>query len=145
MSKLYLLNIFPPGHGREIYRKIEICGNSTLNDLSDIILDSLEFDHDHAYEFCMDNKMYSRGICYQSHPDTFDLSCDIALDEMGLAKGQKFLFHYDFGDDWGFTVSVTKITETQETFPPRVVKSMGSILQYPDYDEEDYDEDWDED
>ena len=143
MGKLYLLNVFPPGYGKEIYRKIEICGNSTLNDLCEAILDSLEFDYDHAYEFCMNNKMYRGGVCYQSHPEFDEPSCEIALDDIGLIKEQKFLFHYDFGEDWAFTVSVNKIAETKETFPPRVVKSLGSIQQYQD-DDEDYDDEYDE-
>ena len=55
-------------------------------------------------------------------------------------KGQKFALHYDFGDDWMFTITVLKINEVQKNFNPRIVKSKGSIQQYPDWDKEDFDD-----
>ena len=57
-----------------------------------------------------------------------------------VKKGQKFALHYDFGDDWMFTITVSKISEVQENFKPRIIKSKGSIQQYPDWDEEDFDD-----
>lgn len=39
-----------------------------------------------------------------------------------------------------FTIMVSKIIEVQEIFKPRIVKSKGSIQQYPDWDEEDFDD-----
>ena len=44
-----------------------------------------------------------------------------------------------------FTIRVSKISEVQGSFEPRVVKSKGDIQQYLDWDEEDWnEEDWDE-
>lgn len=43
-------------------------------------------------------------------------------------------------DDWMFTITVSKISEVQEDFEPRVIKSKGTIQQYPDWDEDDFDE-----
>lgn len=77
---------------------------------------------------------------YQSDPEGDEPSADIILDEVGLCKGQKFALHYDFGDDWMFTITVSKISEVQEDFEPRVIKSKGTIQQYPDWDEDDFDE-----
>lgn len=48
--------------------------------------------------------MYSE-YAYQSAPEGDEPSADITLDEVGLCKRQKFTLHYDFGDDWMFTVS----------------------------------------
>lgn len=39
-----------------------------------------------------------------------------------------------------FTITVSKISEVQEDFEPRVIKSKGTIQQSPDWDEEDFDE-----
>ena len=77
---------------------------------------------------------------YQSDPEGDEPSADITLDEVVLCKGQKFALHYDFGDDWMFTITVLKISEVQENFKSRIVKSKGSIQQYPDWDEEDFDD-----
>ena len=115
----------------------------TLEKISEkkIVFDSRDMDvhGEHLYEFCMDNRMYSEHA-YQSDPEGDEPSADITLDEVGLCKGQKFALHYDFGDDWMFTITVSKISEVQEDFEPRVIKSKGTIQQYPDWDEEDFDE-----
>ena len=63
--KMYLLKVYPVGMGREVYRKIEIMGGATLDDLCRTIINSFDFIHEHMYEFCMDNRMYS-DYSYQS-------------------------------------------------------------------------------
>ena len=68
MSNQYTMKIYPAGRGRDVYRNIEICGNSTLNQLCQIILESFNFIDEHLYEFCMDNRMYSE-YAYQSDPE----------------------------------------------------------------------------
>lgn len=131
MSKQYSIKVYPAGMGREVYRNIEICGDETLDRLCQIILEAFDFVDEHLYEFCMDNCMYSENS-YQSDPEEDDdASTDIALDKLKLNKGQKFSLHYDFGDDWMFTITVHKINEVEESFEPRIVKSKGQIQQYP--------------
>lgn len=103
------------------------------------LMESFDFIDEHLYEFCMDNRMYSE-YAYQSDPEGDEPSADITLDEAGLCKGQKFALHYDFGDDWMFTITVSKISEVQGDFKPRIVKEKGSIQQYPDWDEDEFDE-----
>ena len=39
-----------------------------------------------------------------------------------------------------FTINVQKITEVSEAVKPRVIKEKGHVEQYPDWDDEDYDE-----
>lgn len=131
MSNQYTMKIYPAGNGRDVYRNIEICGNSTLNQLCQIILESFDFIDEHMYEFCMDNRMYSE-YAYQSDPEGDEPSADITLDEVGLCKGQKFALHYDFVDDWMCTITVSKISEVQGDLKPCIVKAKGSIQQYQD-------------
>ena len=88
----------------------------------------------------MDNKMFSEH-CYQYNPsaeewDTERPSTDIALDKIGLQKGQKFTLHYDFGDDWMFPIRVMEIKQIPRKKKPCVIKSKGEIQQYPDYEED---------
>lgn len=142
MSKQYSMKVYPAGRGREVYRNIEVCGDCSLNQLCGIILEAFDFIDEHLYEFCMDNRMYSNNS-YQLYPQGDELSTDITLDRIGLYKGQKFSLHYDFGDDWMFTITVSKISDVQTSFVPRIVKSKGSIQQYPDLEDDDEDEDWD--
>lgn len=139
MNKQYLMKVYPAGRGREVYRNIEICGDNTLNQLCQIILEAFDFIDEHLYEFCMDNRMYSE-YSYQSDPEGDEPSTDITLDELGLSKGQKFSLHYDLGDDWMFTITVSKINEIPEKMESRIIKSKGNIQQYPDWDEDEWDD-----
>lgn len=77
-----------------------------------------------------------REYNYQSDPECDELSTGITLDELGLCKGQKFSLHYDFGDDWMFAIRISKISEVPEKMEPCIIKSKGTIQQYPDWDEE---------
>ena len=123
MNKLYLLKVYPNGNGREVYRKIEITGDATLDDLCRTIIDSFDFIDEHLSEFCMDHRIYS-DYSYR----------------LGLQEKQKFLLHYDFGDDWLFTINVEKINKTEMAILPRVIKQKGEIEQYPDVDDWDWED-----
>ena len=139
MNKQYLMKVYPAGRGREVYRNIEICGDNTLNQLCQIILEAFDFIDEHLYEFCMDNRMYSE-YSYQSDPEGDEPSTEIILDELRLEEKQKFSLHYDFGDDWMFTITVSKINEIPEKMESRIIKSKGNIQQYPDWDEDEWDD-----
>ena len=115
------MKVFPAGAGREIYRVIELSGEHSLDDLCGAILSAFDFIDEQLYEFCMDNKMYSDWN-YQSDPEDGEPSTRVKLDKIGLVMKQKFSLHYDFGDDWMFTIIVQKITETSERIAPTVIK-----------------------
>lgn len=141
MNNRYTMKIYPQGNAREVYRVIEISGNENLDRLCEVILSSFEFDDEHLYEFCMDCRMYSHDS-YQSDPEAGESSTRIKIDELGLAEKQKFALHYDFGDDWMFIINVQKIAPEAENKASVLLKSKGSIEQYPVWDEEEWDEEW---
>ena len=134
--KKYTLKVYPVGLGREVYRVMEISGEHTLDDLCDAILTSFDFDDDHLYEFCMDNKMYSENNYVSAPLEEDDPSTNISLDTLGLMTRQKFTLHYDFGDDWLFAINVRKIEETSWRVAPTVLQEKGRVEQYPDWDDE---------
>lgn len=138
MQTTYTLKVYPNGLGKSVYRVLKISGSETLDMLCQAILDSFDFDDDHLYEFCMDNKMY-REYNYQSNPDWGQPSTQTAIGKLGLLEKQKFSLHYDFGDDWMFTIVVQNIAEDSGLTESQIVKSKGSISQYPDWDD-----DWEE-
>lgn len=59
---------------------------------------------------------------------------------LGLALKQKFLYLFDYGDEWWHSIEVVGIDEhVPGKEYPRVIKSQGaSPPQYPDMDEEEY-------
>ncbi len=135
MQKKYTLKVYPLGFGREVYRVIEISGKHSLDDLCEVILDAYNFDDDHLYEFCMDNKKFSEHS-YRLESEYGRPSTRVQLDKIGLVMKQKFSLHYDFGDDWMFTITVQKIEETSEKIETKIIKEKGFVSQYIDWDEE---------
>lgn len=133
----YTLKVYPAGMSRAVYRTIRISGGATLDTLCRVIIASFDFTDEHLYEFCMDNRMYA-DYNYQSAPEHGERSTRVKLDKLHLEKGQNFSLHYDFGDDWMFTIHVQKIEEETEKTTPIVLKKKGEIEQYPSWDE------WDE-
>ena len=138
--------------GTGCYRHIRIDGKAKLLDLHEAILDAFEFFDDHAHVFFMNNHAWESG------PNTFyapflkeeDLDMgeenrytdEVTLDGLGLMPNQRFLYIFDFGEEWRFNCRVLKVLD--EAAPEaEIVRSVGDPLeQYPDYDDED---DWDED
>ena len=131
------------GYRKGIWRKIQISAAATLDDLSYAILDAFEFNYDHLYVFYMDHKLRtSRGVprfysprCGYIH----DNADQQMLKNFNFTPKQKFLFEYDFGDEWHFTMTFEK--EIEEITPRAfVINSRGdSPSQYSSYD------DWDDD
>ncbi len=134
MRNKYTLKVFPARLWREVYRVIEISGEHSLDNLCSVILKAFEFVDEHLYEFCMDNRMYSE-YCYQSDPEDGEPSTRTKLDKIGLKTKQKFSLHYDFGDDWMFTITVQNITEVSKKTAPVVIKGKGFKQQYPEWDD----------
>ncbi len=120
------------------YRHIQISGNSTLQELHNAIQDAFQFEDDHAYGFFMDNKRWSDWDCYYSPgaDDGYRSAGKCTLDQAGLCKGKKFLYLFDFGDEWTFQCKVLKVVE-EDTPVPMILKSKGkSPEQYPNWEED---------
>ena len=135
--------------GTGCYRHIKIDADSALSQLSSAILDAFEFDDDHMHAFFMDNRAWSQNpkACYWSNGDdgmTVNVNPgtnEVSLRDVQLTVGQKFLYLFDFGDEWRFSCRVLKILDEQ-TKKPQVVRSVGGApKQYGNFDFEDWDED----
>lgn len=65
------------------------------------------------------------------------------LESLALQPGQSFMYLFDYGDEWRFQVKVDKVGDDMEPGVeyPRIVQSVGEApSQYPDWDEDDDDE-----
>ncbi len=139
-ENIYQLKVIS-GIDEEIYRIIKICGNNSLDDLSDAILDSFNFDHDHMYLFNMDMEPYG-GNSYEISSSNGEKSTKALIDNVIEEDDQIFLYLYDFGDEWIFIIIVEKIEEN-ECLKPKTIESKGKLSQYGDLDD-DLDDDDDE-
>lgn len=124
--------------GRSCYRYIQIGKQKTLGALSEAILDAFEFDDDHCHAFFMDDRYWSDFNAYYSND--MDEGCRISykmpLGRLGLKKGDKFKYLFDFGDEWRFQCRVMQELE-EKTKYFRVIKAVGDPpSQYPGWDDE---------
>ncbi len=134
----------------DITRDIEIAGSQTLTDLARAILAAYEFDEDHLWSFFLSGKPWDRKTEYAliaepglpgERPPR--LAGKHTLRDVTLPR-HEFIFLFDYGDEWMFGVKLTGTSKELETKAryPRVVASQGDAPpQYPDLDEEDWDDD----
>ncbi|MDF0728241.1 plasmid pRiA4b ORF-3 family protein [Cytobacillus sp. S13-E01] len=121
-----------------VWRKVVLSGKHTMEHLHYMIINSFDFDDDHLYSFFMDGKKWSNDCITSPHDfDEHPKSNKVQIGGLGLVSGQRFLYLYDFGDEWSFIVEMDSIRETvSEPFQPYVKESKGKA---PDqYGEEEY-------
>ncbi|WP_026526390.1 DUF7309 domain-containing protein [Butyrivibrio sp. VCD2006] len=123
-----------------VKRTIEIGGSSTLDDLCIAILNSINFDDDHLYDFDIN------GVIYEKMKSEFGSGkkTNVKIYSTGIKKGSVFRLNYDYGDDWIFRIKVKDEIDEKGFIPAKVIDSKGEVEQYPDEDwyEEDYEEDY---
>lgn len=128
--------------GTGCYRHIQISKTATLYKLHQAIIRAFDFDDDHAHAFFMDNHYWSEYAAFYSMKMNGDerLTKSYKLDKLKLSKGTQFKYLFDFGDEWRFQCKVLR--ELEETVDiPCVIRSVGeSPEQYPDWDEEEWED-----
>lgn len=127
----------------QIYRVLEIDGSRTFADLSDAILDAFEFDHSHLYMFSQSRKPYDPNGIYHPMSDGDILADEVRLRDVKPVVRNKYLYLYDFGDEWMFYITVTGIRETDREIPVTTLQSQGDLCQYPDWEEDEFSEEQD--
>lgn len=115
------------------WRTIALASTQTLFDLHEWIQRAFDFDDDHLFAFYMDGKPFSRN-CYNSPNDAVGpYATEVTLGELYLEEGQRFLYLFDFGDEWRFDVTLEKIHEGVTDCVPGVRKEKGKApMQYRD-------------
>jgi hypothetical protein len=79
------------------YRTFQICGDATLEQLSFTILQILDWEKDHLYEFRVHDRTHTNfGTTEQFvYADETCLSCDIPIRLLGLSARETFLFIFE--------------------------------------------------
>lgn len=121
----------------DIWRIIDIKGTQMLSSLHKAIFKAFDRFEEHQYSFFLSSKPYDRGREYSSpgigDDGTVNLASRIRIDSVELYSGRKFLYLFDYGDEWWHEVELMSVTErvTRAKYP-RVVKKQGkSPRQYP--------------
>jgi hypothetical protein len=97
--KITLRDSNPP-----IWRRVHVLTSTTLHQLHRNVQMLMEWYDYHLYEFQI------RGIKYEYPHDEADGidSTAITLGDLGFAKGERFLYVYDFGDYWEHEILVER-------------------------------------
>jgi hypothetical protein len=118
-----------------LWRRIAIPADQTLARLASTILNAVEFDHDHLYEFSYQNRF---GILERvNHPymDEGPWTSEVLVGDVPLRIGQAMTYLYDFGDQWEFDVSLEQVDPEMVIEDSVTLEAYGeSPEQYPRWD-----------
>ncbi|MCQ1528305.1 plasmid pRiA4b ORF-3 family protein [Lutispora saccharofermentans] len=109
-SKVFVFTVKPLNF-KKAKKQFGIRGSQTLDDLHELIFDSFKLDWGHLYSFFMSNKPWDAKTEY-SHPQGEGKSAAKARTSgLSLRLKQKFMYIYDYGDEYRFEVELAEIKD----------------------------------
>jgi len=137
---------------KNVWRRIALRGTQTLDDLHEAIFDAFDREEEHLYSFYFP-KPGSTGrarirdaeeyTCSYAADELGAKSTEVKLTSLGLTPRRKFYYLFDFGDEWWHEITVEQTDAPAEKgkYPRVLERHAVSPPQYPDLDEEDWEED----
>jgi hypothetical protein len=105
-ENIYVFRISLKEISPQIWRSVQVPGSFTLGDFHDVIQIAMGWENCHLHSFEINNRSYGA----EGDDDLMDYyEDDYTLDDLELAEKQRFLYTYDFGDDWRHQILVSKI------------------------------------
>jgi hypothetical protein len=120
-----------------IWRRLAVPPDTSLDQLAGAILRAFDFDDDHLYDFQYRDQRGKQRVYNHPFTDEGPFTPDITVGDTDLALKDTMLFTFDYGDDWQFEVRLEKI-EAEPRRPQRakVIESAGEAPeQYPAFEE----------
>jgi hypothetical protein len=130
----------------DVWRDIEIAEDQTLEDLHLAIQGAYGWGDDHLYSFFMSgHPQDQRTEIGSPWSETRRHTHQVEIGSLNVKPGDRFLYFFDYGDSHEFDVRVLHVNPAASKGAyPRVVAQQGKPPpQYPDYDEETGEPDWD--
>jgi hypothetical protein len=109
-----------------------------LDDLSGLILGSVDFDSDHLDMFTYKNQMGQTVEISHPYAESSPCTDEVQIGDLPLAEGASMTYVFDFGDWWEFTVQLEKIQadDTRSNYA-EILESYGANPeQYPMWDDD---------
>lgn len=112
---------------KTIWRKINLSYKHTFGDLHNAIQEAFEFDNDHLYAFYMGGNRRTGKAIYCEYADHEDLIAETTtIESLNLYQGERFLYLFDFGDEWEFNVEIVELdNEAPVPLKPMIIESKG--------------------
>ena len=115
----------------KIWRRMLVPADAVLDELADAILMVFHFDSEHLYQFELrDAAGNSINVVGPHLEDASHFADEMRIGEVPLAIGDSMVFHYDFGDDWRFKVTLETVEEGKVSALQVTAKSGQSPKQY---------------
>lgn len=123
IEKIYVVKVLLK---RGVWRRIQLSSRHTLHGLHEVILEAYDFYDDHLYAFFMEGMPWLGEAYWSPRNDEGPYADKTKLGSLNLEIKQKFLYLYDFGDEWIFSVQVEKISETGTSIlKPSIIETRG--------------------
>jgi len=147
--KVQLISIRLEEIETEVSRTILMEGNDTLYDFHLRIQRAFNWDNDHMFSFYLSNKLSDRASEYSANPIGEHLvsmygkpaksAYDGQLRDLGLSKGKKFLYLFDYRDELLHSVTVEEIREkkSDDKNLAKIINRIGDAPPQYDYYEDD--------
>lgn len=120
----------------DVWYRIAIPADFTLDALASAILDAVEFDDDHLYQFSYKDRSGTLDSVY--HPDMEEgpWADEVSVGDLPLRVEQTMTFLFDFGDMWGFQVTLEQIDPNMTGEKPVLLEIHGEPPeQYASWEE----------
>ena len=115
---------------------VSLSDGHMLRKLNDIIQEALRWNNDHLFEFIMKGKPYDPSCrsyqcecedCDTDDPAFLGFAEKTKIGSVGLTPKQKFVYHFDYGDEHFFEIEVDEIIQTTKKSKPTVLKRYGKM------------------
>ena len=139
----------------DIWRRLSISAEATLAHLSQLILDSVEFDGDHLDKFTYKNEIgVTVNVMHPYVDDAEQCTDEVQIGSLPLSVGSKMQYLFDFGASWRFEVLLEAIepepekSKSKKKGSKKVYKHhrrqqpIGEILESHGEAPAQYDDDW---
>lgn len=108
-TKVFQLKISLKGIRPPIWRRVLVRGDTTLDGLHEIVQEAMGWWGHHLYSFDI------AGLSYTDSETALDFgdeeAAGVRLDALLRSEGTRFLYTYDFGDNWEHVIEVEKIVD----------------------------------
>jgi Plasmid pRiA4b ORF-3-like protein len=120
----------------QIWRRIAISSDMTLWDLSQLILQSVDFDSDHLDLFTYKNRLGLTMQAFHPYMNDFPSTDEIKIADLPLEIGSVMEYLFDFGDNWEFELLLEEVKSDLRPGYGEIIASQGKAPeQYPDWGE----------
>ncbi len=123
------LHISLMGSSPLIWRRIIVPESIYLNQLHKIIQKVMGWSDDHLYEFEIKNRCFA-SVKYDR--DEIEIDKFVSLETFRFGKGARFLYIFDYGDNWEHSIKVERILENSPSPDSGFVCLKGEYANPPE-------------